>query len=60
MSTVFFFAMIAVFAALVGFALGPRGASQKRPILGGGISLLCYAIAIGFTILAILAFADMF
>ncbi len=47
--------MIAGFAAVMGFVLGPRGASSKRPVLGGGIALLCYAVAAGFSILGLIA-----
>ena len=54
MSAFAFYLMIAAFAAFMGYVLGPRGASNKRPVLGGGIAALCYAVAIGFAAFAVL------
>jgi len=39
---------VAAAAALLGFVLGTKGASRKRPIIGGGFSLLSYVLAAVF------------
>ncbi|MGB3739261.1 MAG: hypothetical protein WA948_07900 [Pontixanthobacter sp.] len=58
MSTIAFYFMIAAFAAFLGFVFGPRGASRKRPVLGGGIALLCYAVAALFAVWAVVSLAS--
>ncbi|MGB7408750.1 MAG: hypothetical protein WA908_09600 [Pontixanthobacter sp.] len=60
MSTFAFYFMIAAFAAFMGFVLGPRGASNKRPVLGGGIAVLCYVIAVGFAAWGVIGILSVF
>ena len=54
-STAIFYLLIAAFAAVLGVALGRKGAGRKRPVLGNGIALLCWAVAVIFVYWGIVA-----
>lgn len=50
-----FYLLIAGFAVFLGFVLGGKGASVKRPLIGRAFSLVCYAVAALFAWWAVLA-----
>ncbi|MDC0886466.1 hypothetical protein OAS19_01560 [Altererythrobacter sp.] len=50
-----FYLLIGAFSIFLGFVLGGKGASVKRPLIARGFSLACYAIAAVFGWWALLA-----
>ena len=50
-----FYLLLAAFGIFLGYVLGTKGASAKRPFIGRAFSLACYVLAAVFGWWAVLA-----